>query len=1217
MLNVSDAYKAAATSNVQESHIKVEVGRFGIRVTPSGDPVLDVIATYDEDDVQDCTISGSMGDNGQYSIGSLESFQCDLSIFTDSIKPVIENINNYDVRVSFGYTLADGTVEWTTRGVFATDKTLVTKEGMTTRLSMYDAAYWLDGMSIGPIYPEAGVAASLHSMVTTTCEEYGITLAADALTVLPNPSLTVYRPTNDDNTVRGALSQLAAAGFCNATMYDNELHFIAINDTGITLTPDDFQDIPTFDFCSTTVDQVTAEVTETYEYTVEETTKKTPTYSIVKDSNRKVAAFPGNKAKGDKFILYVRGTGTDIKDYDKATDAPWSTVKYTGSKSSAYYNKTLLNIYDAGKLRGVYIGSGVRGVGRNAFNLARYNDKVYFAGKNTQYFQDSYGDPSFRSSAKLYGASRGNLAKDWEAISEAKGEDETITLQYPEDRSEGTDHNVIEMDGDLFAGGTINSLMDEGALMDSAEQDFATIGACAKEFPFTYYGSSVSMFGRDYYTLGDKLNVTDVFGDTHPLYIFNVTYSFGGAVSSNYGCDGIESDVSAGKYSGNGSLRDIVDDIKKDNVNIKEKLEDALDKAEEVIWDANLAGTMADSAYDDVYPITSAMRNGLEQADEIAALNAKTVSDEMEYKYTSSSTLAEIRVDYRCKQTKNAVRWASTYTGDYEAWASDDEATQKLIADAKAKLDTANAALDEAYENEAIAEKDVADASAEFQQDVNDITLMLSKVNRAKGQIASLKKQITKLSGSKAKSAKKQLASLNKTLAELQTTVASAESELEANRAALALATYAVYGTSYQSALKNKVDSATYDYVVAKYSDSDWLASAKAQYGDGSKAALTVAQTRVDRAQEEVDVAVDGIKRLCSTTIEQTAQGIKLTADKVEKQDKKLSELEVTADNIKSSVSTLDEVTGELKKATNMTQTDEGWTWNIVDNTARTNASNAQSTASSAASTASSAASTASSAASTASNALSTANSAYSTASNAAKTATNYMNMSSDGLCIGNQTASTLTGNVLISSDGVTLRDNTTALARFTENGVTFADGTAFMSNGVGNLFYVGGDISITTRIKAGDNAVKLAIPLGKLKNTNEKDILNSNGYRPLSLVRLSTSKYGVVKLNGFDLNPTVTNDSDTALTVQFTRNGTGSTKTINSKSSSYDFIIYIQILWIRCTKDMLSTASGSWNIDGSLDDTDTGDDSGGTSSTSYVTGSFDSNTGKLTLTLT
>lgn len=1051
MLAVSDAYKSAAANNVQSAFIKVEVGRFGIHATPTGNAAADILATYYSDSVQSCTISGSIGDGGAYSIGSLAAHQCDLSIFTSAVDTLIRNINTLDVRVSFGYRVVFGydaatetvtvpgmhvdgdtivfsnytcsfddgtleldTVEWAVKGVFAADKSLVTKNGLTTSITLYDAAYWLDTVALsGEPFKPVGEPDTLHNMVNTLCSEYGITLAADALTTLPDTTLYTYRPTAGC-TVREAIGQLAAAGFCNAVMHDNELHFVKIKDTGVSLTPADFQDIPSFDFCETTVDQITVNVTETFEYTSgsDEQKYKEPTVSIVKNSNSAVRDFPGNTAKGDKFILYIRGGGTNINDYDSATDAPWATVTYTGS--GAYKGKTLLEIYNAGKMMGVYLGAGIHGVGRNAFNLKRYNSKVYFRGASTYYFgDDGYGKPSFYSGTKLYGDSKGNVKTDWEAISAEKGEDQEHALGYPADRAEGIDNNVIEFDPALFAGGTVNSLMDDGALMAKVEQDFAAIGANGT-LPFTYKGASVDMFGRDYFSVGDKLTVTDVYGETNPLYVLSATYSFAGGIGCTYSSEGISADVAAGGYTGNGSTKAILDKVEKEAVDAADKSIEAIEKAEEVIKDANLAASLGDEAYDTVYPITSAMRtllaNALAEADKMA----EGVLDEMQYTYVSANDFANVKSEFKSSNYRSATRWTSTYTEEYDAWASEDAETQAQIAAAKALLDTANAALDTAYDNEAVAEADVAATMSELVRRIKALDKGKSDKNSISSQLSAAKSNVSKLKKDK-KAKAKTIAAAQKLVNELQAQYDTAVSDITKLEANLAEAIYAVFGADGMSDVSGMIDKEAYDACAAYFADSTWLAGMQSSYGDGSKAALVVAEQSVSRAEAEVDTAINGIHGVRTSVIEQTAQKVRISVTDTDLNDKYEAALEVTAKAIQSFVSS-------AGGSSTYTQTDDGFNFTITSNmtavqdgTARNAASSAQSTASTANSKASSALSAANSAQSAASSAQSDVNAvkAYMSFTNNSGTGTLTLGGSSTEITMGGSSSTINMGGTL------------------------------------------------------------------------------------------------------------------------------------------------------------------------------------------------------------
>lgn len=225
------------------------------------------------------------------------------------------------------------------------------------------------------------------------------------------------------------------------------------------------------------------------------------------------------------------------------------------------------------------------------------------------------------------------------------------------------------------------------------------------------------------------------------------------------------------------------------------------------------------------------------------------------------------------------------------------------------------------------------------------------------------------------------------------------------------------------------------------------------------------------------------------------------------------------------------------------------------------------------------------------------------------------------GLCVTSEPNSVEGPHLQMLSDKFNFRDGEEVLTTVDKSkGLLLANGTAFGPDGVLNLVYVPGTVNVKARIKSGSNAVKLDISLSTLmgKNGPVRSALESGNYKPLHLVRLTTSNYGIVKLNGFDLNPSAKNLNDTALTLQFTRNGTGGKSTINDKKNDLDFVISIQIGWMKCSIDMVKNIDlGASDLTGSGSDADSGGDSGGSSSSlSYVLASFDSDTGKLTLTL-
>ena len=160
-------------------------------------------------------------------------------------------------------------------------------------------------------------------------------------------------------------------------------------------------------------------------------------------------------------------------------------------------------------------------------------------------------------------------------------------------------------------------------------------------------------------------------------------------------------------------------------------------------------------------------------------------------------------------------------------------------------------------------------------------------------------------------------------------------------------------------------------------------------YGDGSRAALVVAETTVANAEKEVDTAIEGIHGVRTTTIEQTAERVHISATEETVEAKYQAALDVTARAIQSMVSS-------AGGSSTYTQTDDGFNFTITSNMTAVQDSTARNSASSAQSTANSAQSTANTANSNASTALSTANSAQSDV-NAVKAYMSFTNNSGTG----------------------------------------------------------------------------------------------------------------------------------------------------------------------------------------------------------------------------
>lgn len=587
--------------------------------------------------------------------------------------------------------------------------------------------------------------------------------------------------------------------------------------------------------------------------------------------------------------------------------------------------------------------------------------------------------------------------------------------------------------------------------------------------------------------------------------------------------------------------------------------------------DSLAAGQMADSAYDSVHPIVDAMNSALQDA-EYRAHELTAVKESQSQTIETSNALARAVATYGYETEESAVRWRKTYTASLDAWASDDEETQAKIQAAYAKLYgeggtadnptadsaqghliAAKAANVEATAKEAQMRTELASAKAYQESCVSAAQGAQESYDAAKANYDALKKKPT----AARKRIDAALAALNGAIAKRDASQAAVDSA------------------------DARCEEAEENYAAAK-------------------AELATAEAKVERAQAEVDTAVNGIHELYSSTIEQTAKGFKLSAEKTDELGKKVGELEVSAEEISSTVS-------GLESATNLKQTKDGWTWEIRDVSARSTASEASSAAGSAAKTASSAANDAAD--------------AKKAASDAAKTATNFMDLTEEGLVVGDKTAQTLGGNTRIGADGIDLRDGTDVLASFDKtNGVSFADGTVFGPHGINGLFYVSGTMKFGATIKAGANSTKLNISLSQLmgSDTAVKNKLINGNYKPIGMIRLSTNQSGVVKLAGFNLNPGTTELSGTALSVAFTRNGTGGTKTINSKSAKYTFTVNVQILWGKCSITELNDSESDTVIDlpDSSGKNDGDADETGTAAKGYMTGSYDSSTGKLTITL-
>ncbi len=975
MLSASEAYVSAAKAGTQYARIKVELGAFGI----SQDATGAVSATFTEDDVVECSVSNSVGDGGSFGIGSTESAECSLKLLTDSVKPYLDKVKNYDYRVSYGYDLDSGATEWLVMGVFATDRSLVEKSGMYTDITMYDAMYWLDRVAFSGVSAERGTAASVASMLADVCEQAGMVLASDS--TVPDVSYSMMRPrTGDGATVRSAIGDLAAMCFCNATAYDGRLHLVKLPDPKTAtptdkLTPDDFRDVPSFDFAESCVSSMTGSVTNSSSYQSEDAEKMVkPACKLVKANGRLGALFIHKKRskawKSSHYVLYIYRDPKDskdgnicgVKDTDSPTSMKWAKVKAT---TGPMKGKSILDIYDAGKLLGTVVKGDVAVLGKRTLDLKRYKS-VYLKGKNTKFFPDyeqkdgnKYAG-TFNSSLKVSGPGyrTANRQYDWKTISEWRGDDTTVDMEFDgtspvfddtesESDEAGESGNAIELAPELFAdGGTVNTLKSNDEL-NLVKADFSTLCSLAT-IPYTFVGSSTSMFGRNHYSVGDLLRVEDVYGDTYSVPVMTAEYSYGGGILTELGCDGADTDGGASSYGGSASTSSKVDsnagkiDSTKADVADKisdisgkadaaEKLaEEAKKSAEEAIAKADslddlsyriqvdslASGQLASGAYDSVHPIVTGMKDAIAKVEEQAS-QIEGVKESGKQTIEVATSLAKAVATYSYETEKSAVRWKQTYSASIDAWASDDPDTQAKIKAAYAKLygenGTAENPTDDSAQGKLNAAKKANIEAAATESE------MKTKLAEANAYQAACVVQVAKDEASY----KKAKAAYNK----LKKKATAKRKQIDAARIAL-------------NASKTKRDES-----AAKVNEANTRCEeASANYAS-AKAALADAETKVDAASAEVETAMNGIHQLYESTISQTAKGIKLTANETAKNKKRVGELEVTARQISSDVKTMDEKTGALMKATNMTQTDSGFTWSIVDNTARKKATSAASDA--------------------------------------------------------------------------------------------------------------------------------------------------------------------------------------------------------------------------------------------------------------------------------
>lgn len=347
----------------------------------------------------------------------------------------------------------------------------------------------------------------------------------------------------------------------------------------------------------------------------------------------------------------------------------------------------------------------------------------------------------------------------------------------------------------------------------------------------------------------------------------------------------------------------------------------AIEKADEldqlsylISMDALAAGQMAGEAYGLVSPITTAFRELGEQAAEQA--HETTVVRESNSKTIEiANDIARAVATYGYEMEKSVQRWQQTYTEQLDAWvpseADDPEGTyadeRAAIAEAYAKMYGANGTPESPEAGSAQGHLNAAKA-----ENVEAAT------KEAEMRVAYAE-SVAEKNACAATTAKAQ-ASYNKAKAnydKLKKKTKASKKELDASNTAL-------------NACKASLEAAT----KAEAAADTRCTEASANY-EQAKADLAAAEAKVAAAQAEVDTAMNGLHVHYTARILHTARQILLHAESIQGLQKKTGDFEVTAEQISSSVKTLDAVTGALMRATNMVETDGSFTWDVQDELAR------------------------------------------------------------------------------------------------------------------------------------------------------------------------------------------------------------------------------------------------------------------------------------------
>lgn len=385
--------------------------------------------------------------------------------------------------------------------------------------------------------------------------------------------------------------------------------------------------------------------------------------------------------------------------------------------------------------------------------------------------------------------------------------------------------------------------------------------------------SQVMRIQRD---LREPWKVTVEFGDEASRY----TSSTGKGTSMSKGASGVDSSES-GDFEEDSYATAL-------SAAAQAAASEAIAKAEEldkesyqITVDAQAAGSLASKAYEQVSPITTAMRNLLSDAEEQAS-KLTSVIDRQEKTISLSNELANATAIYACETEKSVVRWRQTYTANLDAWASDDAEVQKTIVEAYQKLYGGIVAEYETTgdDGEKRTKYHCVDANG------NETGPLNVQSDSAQGRLNTAKAERVVAAQTKAEmeakltEAESYLSACNSAVASLQETYNNAKSAYDkakkkAKKASTKKSMNAAYNTYVAAA-------ASLEAADAKVSEAEERCkTARENYGNAVKD-LQAAEAKVIAAEEEVDTAMNGIHEKYSTTIEQTAKAITFTASSVE-----------------------------------------------------------------------------------------------------------------------------------------------------------------------------------------------------------------------------------------------------------------------------------------------------------------------------------------------